>query len=127
LNNSKRTKLPLHVPSLISKEYSPFLFLLFFFPSISSFSLFSSSIVYPNCFKQLEKQLKEQKARVQNLAEEKEADTRVWNTRREEWESLCEKITIERDALRSDNERTASLSAKFEGMCKRRKKLAGRT
>lgn len=62
--------------------------------------------------------LEQQKAETQKLIEEKAADALTWNVRRTEWENLCAKIAIERDALRADNERAGSISSRFEGMLK---------
>lgn len=67
------------------------------------------------------------KSEIQKLVDNKASNDLTWNVRRSEWESLCEKVAIERDALRADNERIANVSAKFEEMFKASKEESART
>lgn len=65
--------------------------------------------------KQLVCQLRQQKTITQKLMDEKAAQELTWNVRRSEWESLCEKIALERDALKNDNHRASGVSERLEG------------
>ncbi len=51
---------------------------------------------------QLLAQIKEHKVQNQKLVEEKQASDHTWSIRRSEWETLSEKLAMERDTVNTE-------------------------